>query len=165
MDRWDQAVKKLTLLCTELELRGYTECLYLEGGKKVKRCLDNPDGFWCQVCPSIYPYWEKKIMGKYGRAKGVRGERELTRRLCGKRVGVAYLKNPVDLEIWNGKGVVQVKNCSLGGTAICDAIELMERTVDENLCKFVIFKPRRGKWLVCQTLDQWEELHGKLPNA
>lgn len=63
MDKWDQAVKKLILLCTELKLRGYTECLYLEDGKKVKRCLDNPDGFWCQVCPSIYPYWENKNSG------------------------------------------------------------------------------------------------------
>jgi DNA polymerase-1 len=66
MDRWQEATEKLHQLCQELKLKGYTDCLYFENGKKMRRCLDNPDGFWCQVCPSIYPYWETERMGQPG---------------------------------------------------------------------------------------------------
>ena len=62
MDRWQEATEKLHRLCQELRLKGYTDCLYLENGEKMRRCLDNRDGFWCQVCPSIYPYWETELM-------------------------------------------------------------------------------------------------------
>ena len=62
MDRWQEATEKLHQLCQELKLKGYTDCLYLENGEKMRRCLDNPDGFWCQVCPSVYPYWETELM-------------------------------------------------------------------------------------------------------
>lgn len=62
MDRWSEAGQKLHALCDELKLKGYNDCLYLENGKKVRSCLDNPDGFWCQVCPSVYPYWEAELM-------------------------------------------------------------------------------------------------------
>ena len=62
MDRWNEAQEKLHSLCQELKLKGYTDCLYLENDKKMRRCLDNRDGFWCQVCPSIYPYWETELM-------------------------------------------------------------------------------------------------------
>lgn len=61
MDRWHQAQEKLHRLCLELKAKGYTTCLYIVDGKKTKNCLKNPDGFWCQVCPSIYPYWEKEL--------------------------------------------------------------------------------------------------------
>lgn len=62
MNRWQEATEKLHNRCQELKLKGYTDYLYLENGKKVKRCLNNPDGFWCQACPSIYPYWETELM-------------------------------------------------------------------------------------------------------
>ena len=32
-------------------------------GKKVRGCLKNPDGFWCNVCPSsTRKYWEEELM-------------------------------------------------------------------------------------------------------
>jgi hypothetical protein len=62
MDRWQEATEELQSLCQELKLKGYNDCLYLEGDKKTRSCLDNPDGFWCQVCPSIYAYWETELM-------------------------------------------------------------------------------------------------------
>ena len=62
MELWHQAGKKLSVLCTELKLKGYGDCLYLENGKKTKNCLDNPGGFWCQVCPSSIRYWDKELM-------------------------------------------------------------------------------------------------------
>lgn len=62
MDKWAEAQHKLSLLCSELKLKGYTDCLYIENGKKTRSCLSNPDGFWCCVCSSSYPYWEKDLM-------------------------------------------------------------------------------------------------------
>ena len=64
MDKWNEAQERLHLLCQELKYKGYDECLYLnENGKKTKNCLQNPDGFWCQVCPSITrKYWEEELM-------------------------------------------------------------------------------------------------------
>jgi len=66
MELWYQAGKKLNVLCIELNLKGYGDCLYLENGKKTKSCLDNADGFWCQVCPSSIRYWDKELMSLGG---------------------------------------------------------------------------------------------------
>ena len=62
MDRWNEAQDKLHVLCLELKAKGYVDCLYIENGTKMRRCLDNPDGFWCQVCPSLRPYWEEELI-------------------------------------------------------------------------------------------------------
>jgi hypothetical protein len=98
----------------------------------------------------------------YSRAKGVRGERDIKRRLGGKRVGVAYLSNPVDVDL--GWAVAQVKNRSLGGTAIYDALQAMDAVTDKGINKYVIFKPKRGNWLVVETLEQFQGDHGgKIP--
>lgn len=92
------------------------------------------------------------------RAKGLRGERDIKKRLGGQRVGVSYLQTPVDVDL--GWAVVQVKNSSLGGTAIYDALKAMEAVTDEKINKYVIFKPRRGNWIVAETLDQFRGDHG-----
>ncbi len=63
MDKWNEAQERLHSLCQELKYKGFDECLYLDSNnKKTKGCLKNPDGFWCQVCPSTYRYWEKELM-------------------------------------------------------------------------------------------------------
>jgi len=62
LDRWNEAQERLHYLCLELKAKGYHDCLYLENGKRTKSCLSNPDGFWCQVCPSSVSYWEKELM-------------------------------------------------------------------------------------------------------
>jgi len=68
MELWHQAGKKLSLLCTELKLRDYCDCLYRnEKGERTRSCLDNPDQFWCQVCPSNISYWDKELMSLGGR--------------------------------------------------------------------------------------------------
>lgn len=62
MERWHEASDRLRLLCSELKYKGYNACLYLDAnGKKTKSCLNNPNGFWCLVCPSSFPYWEKEL--------------------------------------------------------------------------------------------------------
>lgn len=62
LDRWNEAQERLHSLCLELKAKGYHDCLYIENGKKTRSCLSNPDGFWCQVCPSKIPYWEQELM-------------------------------------------------------------------------------------------------------
>ena len=62
VDHWRQANEKLSLLCTELETRGYEDCLYRDDqGKKTVKCLDQ-GGLGCRVCPSKTPYWEQELM-------------------------------------------------------------------------------------------------------
>ncbi|GAH11834.1 unnamed protein product [marine sediment metagenome] len=85
IDRWHDATEKLSLLCSELKLKGYADCLYMENGKRTKSCLSNPDGFFCQVCSSIYPYWELELMSLPGpkarQTKGGEDQLEFLRKL------------------------------------------------------------------------------------
>ena len=65
-DRWNEAQEKLHYLCLELK-QHYSDCLYLnENGKRTKSCLSNPDGFWCQVCPSSVSYWAQELLALPG---------------------------------------------------------------------------------------------------
>ncbi len=61
-DRWNEAQERLHHLCLELKAKGYHDCLYIENGKKTKSCLSNPEGSWCQVCPSSVSYWAQELM-------------------------------------------------------------------------------------------------------
>ena len=96
----------------------------------------------------------------YSRRKGKAGELDIVHKLGGKRVGVAYLKTPVDIDL--GWAVVQVKNKSLGGSAINDCITAMEKVTEGKINKYVIFKPHRGRWLVVETLEQFKGDHGEV---
>ena len=51
---------KLKTLNEELKLKGATDCLYIENGKKTQKCLGDPE-FTCIVCPNNY-WWEKELM-------------------------------------------------------------------------------------------------------
>ena len=62
VEHWRQANEKLSLLCTELETRGYEDCLYrADQGKRTSKCLDQ-GGTGCRVCPSKILYWEQELM-------------------------------------------------------------------------------------------------------
>ncbi len=61
MECWHQGNEKLSLLCTELQARGYVDCLYIENGKKTKKCLLSGDDIGCRVCPSSRKYWEEEF--------------------------------------------------------------------------------------------------------
>jgi len=58
-DRLEKAVTRLHHLCLKLEVFGPGECLYIMGGKKVRKCKP-PDGTFCFVCPSQRPYWKEE---------------------------------------------------------------------------------------------------------
>jgi len=59
-DRWYKARRKLEMLCFELEVKGYEDCLYIEDGRKVRQCPTDPQNSWCWVCPSKTPYWRNE---------------------------------------------------------------------------------------------------------
>lgn len=59
-ERWYKAKEKLEYLCLELEAKGYEDCLYIEDGRKGRRCPQSPDSSWCWVCPSTKPYWRNE---------------------------------------------------------------------------------------------------------
>jgi len=65
-DRWNEAQERLHGLCLELKAKGFHDCLYIENGRKTRSCMasNNPDGFWCQVCPCDpnNPYAGQELM-------------------------------------------------------------------------------------------------------
>jgi hypothetical protein len=99
-------------------------------------------------------------MGKYSRDKGKRGELDMAHKLGGKRVGVAYLKNPIDVQ--TQFACYQVKNKAVGSGAILEALDRLRRFAPESNL-YVLFKPRRGEWLVAETLEQHQLHHGEFP--
>ncbi len=66
--KWDGRVNFLNLLCKELIVKGYNECLYIENGIKTKSCLNNPDEpeWFCNTCPAAIggakKYAERELM-------------------------------------------------------------------------------------------------------
>lgn len=60
-EKWHLANEKLSLLCSQLKGMGYTDCLYIVNGKKIKKCLEPGEQIGCRVCPSAYPYWDKEF--------------------------------------------------------------------------------------------------------
>lgn len=66
LEQWHQANKKLSSLCTKLQVGGYEDCLYLDKkGRKTVKCLEQ-GGIGCRVCPSRIPYWEQELMALPG---------------------------------------------------------------------------------------------------
>ena len=61
LGKWHLANEKLSTLCTELQMKGYNDCLYIVDGKKTVSCLGQ-GGIGCRVCPSTINYWEKELM-------------------------------------------------------------------------------------------------------
>jgi hypothetical protein len=94
-------------------------------------------------------------VGKFSRDKGKRGELDVVHKIPGaKRTGLCGAKTFCDVT-WPG-AACQVKNCAIGGTAIADNLEhLVEEKPDDR--HYVIFKGKRGTWIIAQTLQQWLE--------
>ena len=97
-------------------------------------------------------------MGKFSREKGRRGELNIAHKLGGKRVGVAFASTPVD--VVTDFADYQVKAYAVGSGTILECLEAMSRQPDAVKPRFVVFKPKRGQWLVACTLEQHIELHG-----
>ncbi len=96
-------------------------------------------------------------MPKFSRDKGRRGEQQIARLLHGKRTGIAGVVTQIDVSTVFAD--YQVKNCNLNGTAILEALEALIGESDSKKAQYVIFKPNRGKWLVCETMTQHQEHH------
>ena len=103
-------------------------------------------------------------MAKYSREKGRRGEMDIARKLGGKRIGVAFASTPVD--VTTAFADYQVKNKAAGSGAILEALEAMNRqTESPGRNRYVVFKPRRGVWLIAETLEQHIADHGGKSDA
>uniref|UniRef100_A0A6M3KHK1 Uncharacterized protein n=1 Tax=viral metagenome TaxID=1070528 RepID=A0A6M3KHK1_9ZZZZ len=97
-------------------------------------------------------------MAKFSRDKGVRGERLIARKLHGKRIGVAFASTPVD--VVTDFADYQVKNYPLSSGAILDALKAMARQPgSDGRSRFVVWKPRRGTWLIVETMEQHIDHH------
>lgn len=101
-------------------------------------------------------------MGKYSRDKGKRGELDIGHRLGGRRIGHSFLETLVDVE--TKFACYQVKNKAVGSSAILEALEKLARVVSGKNC-YVIFKPKRGVWLVVESLKQHQADHGEIPQG
>ena len=65
IEKWHQANEKLSALCSELKVSGFEDCLYIEDGKKTRRCGFSELG--CRVCPSRRAYWEEELYSEYAK--------------------------------------------------------------------------------------------------
>jgi len=92
------------------------------------------------------------------RAKGKRGELDIMHKLGGsaKRTGYAFLPAP---DVVTKFAAYSVKNKTIGGATILAELQKLEQQApDRN--HYVVFKPKRGVWLVAETLEQHKGDHG-----
>lgn len=69
LDQFRDGTKRATELSRQLKERGLTECLYIEDGKKLKKCNVIPnlyeqaptiENFFCHCCPNEY-WFEREL--------------------------------------------------------------------------------------------------------
>lgn len=100
--------------------------------------------------------------GKYSRDKGKRGELDFVHRLGGSAVRKGHSWVPTLTDVETDFAHYQLKNCTIGGTPICDILLALERVVADGKNKYVAFKPRAGApWVVCELLSQHKDDHGE----
>ncbi len=92
------------------------------------------------------------------RAKGKRGELDVMHKLGGsaKRTGHAFSLAP---DVCTKFGAYSIKNKTLGGGAILDELIKLQ-TQAPQLHHFVVFKPKRGIWVIAELLTQHVDDHG-----
>lgn len=85
------------------------------------------------------------------RRKGARGELAITHLIPGARhTGLAYMNKP---DVVTDSAVYEVKNKAVSGGVILREIERLEKMAPE-MKHYVVFKPKRGEWLICERLKQ-----------
>ena len=92
------------------------------------------------------------------RAKGKRGELDVMHKLGGsaKRTGHAFMPAP---DVLTKFAAYSVKNKTIGGATILAELEkLSNQAPDRN--HYVVFKSRRGVWVVAELLTQHVDDHG-----
>ena len=95
----------------------------------------------------------------FSRAKGRRGELDVVHKLGGsaRRTGHAFLPTP---DITTDFAVYSVKNRTIGGATILDELKKLEAQAPSHH-HYVVFKPRRGVWVVAELLTQHIGDHGE----
>lgn len=95
------------------------------------------------------------------RRKGKEGELAVVHKLGGsaRRTGHAFLPNP---DVTTRFAVYSVKNKTIGGAVILDELKALEGQAPQHH-HYVVFKPRRGTWVIAETLEQHIGDHGESP--
>jgi len=93
------------------------------------------------------------------RRKGKEGELDVVHKLRerfpdAQRVGLAFITSLVDVEWGEGQNKAQVKNKTLGGSAIANILEEIRKIAPESK-GWVIYKAKRGQWIIAQSLEQY----------
>ena len=92
------------------------------------------------------------------RRKGLRGEQDVAHRIPGaKRTGHSYFKAP---DLITKHASYEVKNKTAGGATILKELERMEKLVP-SMHHYVVFKPKKGIWLIAERLEQHVGDHGE----
>lgn len=60
LKKYHPALDKLKELNRQLKEAGAIDCLYIENGKKMRKCLAQEEKFFCHVCPNNY-WWEREL--------------------------------------------------------------------------------------------------------
>jgi hypothetical protein len=91
-------------------------------------------------------------MGKFSRDKGKRGDLDVVNKLGGsaRRVGRSYVPSQADVE--TDFAVYQVKNKTIGGSAIAGELHRLALALPEKNT-YVVFKVK-GKWYVAEAMGQ-----------
>ncbi len=97
-------------------------------------------------------------MGKYSRDKGVRGEKDVKKRLGGsaKRTGQSFQAAP---DVTTDFAAYSIKNRPISGGIILSELRKLQ-ALDSWRNHYVVFKPARGVWLVAELLTQHVGDHG-----
>jgi len=94
------------------------------------------------------------------RSKGKRGELDVAHRIPGaKRTGHSYFSAP---DLITKFAAYEVKNRTVGGATILEELERIEKLVP-NINHYVVFKAKRGAWLIAERLEQHVGDHGEAP--
>ncbi len=97
-------------------------------------------------------------MGKYSRDKGVRGEKDVKKRLGGsaKRTGHALQAAP---DVTTDFAAYSIKNKTIGGGAILTELRKLQ-ALEPGRHHYVVFKPKWGVWVVAELVEQHVGDHG-----
>lgn len=94
------------------------------------------------------------------RAKGLRGEHAVVEKLGGsaRRTGHAFRNTP---DVTTDRSVYGIKNWAAGSAVLLNELGNLQKLVPEGKHHYAICKPRGGKWVVTETLEQHLFDHGE----
>jgi hypothetical protein len=97
-------------------------------------------------------------MGKFSRDKGKRGELDVVHKLGGSAKRTGHSFQPAT-DVKTEFAAYSVKNRAVSGGTILNELRRL-RALEPGRNHYVVFKPKRGVWLVAELLPQHVGDHG-----